>query len=168
MDVSTVAGGGAVGSDDGQGTASTLNTPAGLAHDRQGNTFISELGSHRIRKMAPGGAVTTYAGSTQGHQDGPGDQAKFDRPCGMACDAQGNLYVADSGNNRIRKITPASQATPSREKSLLKFTPYTSKYDVRGPRSIIGCEMCFCYRIPAHWVPGLPTKTRVESSTKKL
>ena len=111
MNVSTVAGSGAKGSDDGQGTAATLIYPNGVAHDRHGNTFISEDGSHRIRKMAPGGAVTTYAGSTKGHQDGPGDHAQFNEPCGMACDAAGNLFVADCGNHRIRMITPARVVT---------------------------------------------------------
>ena len=111
MDVSTVAGSGAKGSGDGQGTAATLNCPVGVAHDRHGNTFMSEEGSHRIRKMAPGGAVTTHAGSTKGHKDGPGDQAQFDNPYGMACDAEGNLFVADQGNHRIRMITPARVVT---------------------------------------------------------
>ena len=75
------------------------------ACDRWGNTFVSDGGSHRIRKTTPEGAVTTYAGSVKGFADGPGDQAKFYLPGGMACDAAGNLYVADEGNNRIRKIT---------------------------------------------------------------
>ena len=111
MDVSTVAGSGAKGSNDGQGTTAMLSDPVGVAHDRYGNTFMSEYGSHRIRKMAPGGAVTTYAGSTQGYQDGCGDQAQFDQPYGMACDAEGNLFVADRGNHRIRMITPARVVT---------------------------------------------------------
>ena len=111
MDVSTVAGSGTKGSGDGQGNAATLHHPAGVAHDRHGNAFSSELGSQRIRKMAPDGAVTTHAGSTQGYQDGPGDQAQFDEPRGMACDAEGNLFVADRGNNRVRKITPDRMVT---------------------------------------------------------
>ena len=110
MDVSTFAGSGAQGTADGQGAAATFDRPSGCACDRWGNTFVSD--SNRIRKTTPSGVVTTYVGSsTKGFADGPGDQAKFNGPLGMACDAEGNLYVADEGNHRIRKITPGRVVT---------------------------------------------------------
>jgi DNA-binding beta-propeller fold protein YncE len=58
-----------------------------------------------VRKISPAGFVTTIAGSEDGYQDGEGDQAKFNTPYGLGIDADGNIYVADTNNNRIRKIS---------------------------------------------------------------
>ena len=106
--VSTLAGSGAVGSLDGVGTAATFSYPAGIAVDSSGNVFVGDRGSNKIRKIAPGGAVTTVAGTgVAGSADGPGSTATFSMPYGVAVDGSGNVYVADSLMNKVRKITPA-------------------------------------------------------------
>lgn len=81
--------------------------PYGVAVDAQGNIYVADGGDgNRIRRIAPGGAVTTIAGGAEGYADGAGAQARFNTPSGLAIDKQGNLYVADTGNHAIRKITP--------------------------------------------------------------
>jgi sugar lactone lactonase YvrE len=86
--------------------------PTGAAVDPAGNVYVSEI-SDTIRKITPAGLVTTLAGMTdqEGSADGTGSAARFDSPQGLAVDAQGNVYVADSFNCTIRKITPAGVVT---------------------------------------------------------
>ena len=105
--VSTLAGRTNAGNFDGQGSASGFNTPDGVAVDASGNVYVADSGNNEIRKITPGGLVSTFAGSsTAGHNDGQGTSASFSSPTGVAFDASGNLYVADYGNNMIRIITP--------------------------------------------------------------
>jgi sugar lactone lactonase YvrE len=101
----TFAGNGQAASIDGNGGSASFNNPIGIAADEQGNLYVTEQSSHRIRKVTPDGAVTTLAGGTQGFGDGVGSNAKFNSPVGIAVGLDGNIYVADQGNNRIRKIT---------------------------------------------------------------
>lgn len=108
--VTTLAGAaGAMGNADGVGAAARFNTPKGMAADAAGNVYVADTGNHTIRKITPAGAVTTVAGSAgvAGATDGAGAAARFNEPQGMVVDAAGNLYVADTGNHTIRKITPA-------------------------------------------------------------
>lgn len=110
--VSTLAGSGAKGADDGVDTVATFNLPEALAADAVGNVYVADNGNDLIRKITPAGQVSTFAGSGQpGSNDGTGTAASFNSPFGIAIDANGNLYVADSGNNLIRKITPDGTVT---------------------------------------------------------
>lgn len=103
--VSTLAGS-SRGFADGNGTAAKFDGPTALTVDGAGNVYVSDMNNHRIRKITPAGVVTTLAGGTQGYQDGPGAQAQFSTPTGIAVDASGNVYVADFWNHRVRKIAP--------------------------------------------------------------
>jgi len=88
-----------------KGIAASFNGPAGIAVDHMGNIYVADVFNHRIRKITPAGVVTTFAGS--GHagyiDDAHGLLAEFDFPADVAVDETGNVYVADEGNNKIRK-----------------------------------------------------------------
>ncbi|MCR8561679.1 VCBS repeat-containing protein [Mucilaginibacter sp. BJC16-A38] len=111
-EVSTFAGSGSIGSTDGTGTGASFHSPAALAMDKQGNIYVSDFSNFRIRKITPAGLVTTFAGSgIKGYVDGVGTGASFNFIAGLAFDDQGNLYVADTDNNLIRKIFPDGTVT---------------------------------------------------------
>src|ERR1039458_9481371 len=108
--VTTLAGSaGNNGSANGTGSSAQFNQPQGLAVDGTGNVYVGDTGNQMIRMVTPGGAVTTLAGSAgnYGSADGTGSGASFWNPQGLALDGSVNLYVADSFNNTIRKVTPA-------------------------------------------------------------
>jgi streptogramin lyase len=107
--VSTVAGkAGVPGAKDGVDTAARFDLPESLAVDVSGNIYVVDNGNNLIRKITSDGTVSTLAGSgSAGKADGNGAQASFNSPFGIAVDAAGNIYVADAGNNEIRKITPS-------------------------------------------------------------
>jgi hypothetical protein len=112
--VTTLAGtAGSDGSADGTGAAARFIDPSGVAVDGAGNVFVADFNNHTIRKITPGGVVTTIAGTAgwSGSADGTGSAARFNQPSGVAVDGAGNVLVADSGNNTIRKITPAGVVT---------------------------------------------------------
>ena len=112
--VTTLAGGAATaGSTDGTGTAALFNQPVGIAIDGSGNLYVTDTGNDTIRKVTSAGVVTTLAGSPgqSGTADGTGSAARFNSPRGIAVDASGNLFVADSANGTIRRITPAGVVT---------------------------------------------------------
>jgi len=102
-----VLAGGREGFADGRGEAAAFNTPSGLALDRHGTLYVADTGNHAIRKVTPQGEVSTLAGDgVAGFADGVGRQARFDGPMGVAVDAEGRVYVADTWNDRIRVIEP--------------------------------------------------------------
>lgn len=152
--VTTVAGGSQVAGDvDGVGSSARFSAPAGVAIDGAGNLYIADTTNHAIRKVTPGGAVTTLASAgfdapvgvavdsagnvyvadqddairkvspagvvtvvagaanTPGRADGTGSAARFNAPTGIAVDGADDLYVADTNNHAIRRITPAGVVT---------------------------------------------------------
>jgi len=102
-EVSTLAGG-KQGFADGQGSAAQFNSPFGIAIDKAHNLYVADTFNHSIRKVTTEGEVSTLAGGEEGFADGQGSASKFRLPSGIAIDAAGNLYVADTKNHRIRKI----------------------------------------------------------------
>lgn len=103
--VTTVAGSGAAGSADGIGTAAQISGPVGLAFAPDGILYVAEAGYNKIRRIDRLGNVSTIAGhGGSGVSDGMGVDSGFNGPHGLALDRDGNLYVADWGNNRVRRI----------------------------------------------------------------
>jgi sugar lactone lactonase YvrE len=94
-------------------TVARFDAPRGVAIDRGGNVYVADYYSNTIRKIAPAGVVTTFAGSARlaGAVDGTGSEARFNHPSGLATDSGGNIYVADTDNHTIRKITPTGTVT---------------------------------------------------------
>jgi len=112
--VSTLAGlAGTAGSSDGTGSGALFSQPCGLAVDDSGNIYVADKANSTIRKITPAGAVTTFAGlaGIAGLKDGTGSDAWFNQPQDVKVDAAGNVYVADTGNAAIRKITPSGAVT---------------------------------------------------------
>ncbi|AMR34026.1 hypothetical protein A0256_22550 [Mucilaginibacter sp. PAMC 26640] len=110
--VSVLAGTGATGYADGDKTVAKFNGPFGVATDAAGNVYVADIYNNAIRKVTPTGVVSTLAGNgTAGAANGTGTAARFEGPYGVANDANGNLYVSDSYNSLVRKITPAGVVT---------------------------------------------------------
>jgi len=112
--IGTVAGTtGQTGSTDAAGSAALFAYPDGIALDGGGNVYVADRNNHVIRKVSPTGAVITFAGAAglPGSADGPGAAARFFDPSSVAVDGGGNVFVADSGNSTIRKITPDGSVT---------------------------------------------------------
>lgn len=109
--ITTFAGSGTAGSANGVGTAAQFDFPMALDFDSQGNLFVMDSDNYRIRKVAPDGTVTTFAGSSYGYTDATGTAAQFGFTEGLAIDDSDNIFVTDQDNQRIRKITPAGVVT---------------------------------------------------------
>src|SRR5262249_30186010 len=94
------------------GRQSGFSDPFGVAIAKDGTIYVADAGeSNRIRKISPDGNVTTLAGGNEGYADGVGPAASFNTPSALALGPDGNLFVADTGNNRIRRITPQGQVS---------------------------------------------------------
>jgi sugar lactone lactonase YvrE len=111
--VTTIAGTGAVGSsgDGGPATAATLSWPEGVAVDNAGNVFVADTNNSRVRRISPAGIITTIAGTGVqgfGGDNGLGSAAQLNQPEGVSVGPDGSVYVADSFNYRIRKLTPVN------------------------------------------------------------
>jgi sugar lactone lactonase YvrE len=110
--ISTVAGTGTQGfsGDGGPASSAALWSPWGVAVDAAGNLLIGDYGNQRIRRVTPAGVISTVAGTgTQGFSGdgGPATSARLYHPEGIAVDTAGNLFIADTSNSCIRKVTPA-------------------------------------------------------------
>lgn len=112
--IESIAGPGpGLAGDGGRATVAQISLPSDVAVARDGTLFIAEIGNSRVRAVEPGGIIRTVAGSGQGSglggagfggDRGPGEQARLFAPGGLALDETGNLFIADSGNNRIRVL----------------------------------------------------------------
>lgn len=112
--VTTIAGSDANQSfKDGTGSDAWFNLPVGIVADTSGNLYVADTGNSVIRKITPAGVVTTLAGSagSRGSANGTGSAARFNQPTGIAIDASGNLYVADTLNQTIRQVTSGGVVT---------------------------------------------------------
>ena len=110
--VSTVAGNGNAGYADGAAAMAEFNGPIGIAIDKQNNIYVADTYNDRIRKIGVDGQVTTLAGRGQpGDADGDSATASFDTPCALVVTSEGSLIVADTGNDKLRKVTPTGQVT---------------------------------------------------------
>ncbi len=114
LQVTTLAGtAGSLGSSDGTGSAASFDGPWGIAVDSGGNVYVSDSLNHTLRKITPLGVVSTLAGSAgvAGYSDGSGATARFNGPQGLCIDAAGNLYVADTFNQVVRKVSASGVVT---------------------------------------------------------
>src|SRR5690606_28280758 len=110
--IAPLAGDGHRGARDGHVLQARFDEPWGLVRGPDGSLFVADGGeANRIRRVAPGGVVTTFAGSGEGFADGIGAQARFHTPSSLAVDRLGNLYVADTGNHAIRKVSRNGEVT---------------------------------------------------------
>lgn len=112
--ITTLAGlAGTSGSSNGSGSAARFNGPEGIAVDGFGNVYVADTANHTIRKITAAGATVTLAGlaGTPGSINGTASGARFNRPKGVAVDSSGNVYVADTTNHLIRKITSTGAVT---------------------------------------------------------
>ncbi len=110
--VSNFAGTGLAGAADGKDSAS-FNSPLGVTVDGSGNVYVADYGNNEIRKITPSGVVSTLAGKAgvAGNADGLDTAARFNLPESLTVDGNGNVFVADNGNNEVRKVTPAGQVS---------------------------------------------------------
>jgi uncharacterized protein (TIGR03437 family) len=109
--ITTVAGSGTpgFGGDGGAAASAQLNLPVGVAVDAAGNVYIADFGNSLVRKVSASGAISTVAGNRSfgySGDGGPAVNAQLDGPQGVAVDAAGDLFIADTGNNLIREVTP--------------------------------------------------------------
>ena len=116
--IGTVAGNGDAGyaGDGGPATAARISAPRGIVVDDSGNIFIADTGNHRIRLVTPDGVMHTIAGKGAAAFEGdggPAESAALDSPGGLFLDGAGDVYLADTGNNRVRRLVPEAVVTPA-------------------------------------------------------
>lgn len=150
-EVTTFAGSGVRGYNDGIGTVAQFNNPQSVCTDYKGNVYVADTDNNRIRKITPSGVVTTLAGSgINGYLDGTGTIAQFSRPSGVCADSSLFVYVADTYNNRIRKISGSIVTTLAGSGtagyldgtgSAAKFNSPTGVYSGRGLSNVLVVDL---------------------------
>ena len=142
------------------GKAHEFNAPQGIAVDANGNVFVADTDDNVIRMVASDGMVSTFAGAAgqSGFSDGLGALAQFNHPTGIAFDALGNLYVADTGNNAIRRIAPSSLVTTVVAAGILN-APAGLAFDSSG-RLLIADSGNHLIRIATAVAPATPSRHR--------
>ncbi len=169
--ITTVAGNGEQGfsGDGGPATAALLNHPADVALDAAGNLYIADNGNSRIRKVNPAGIVTTIAGNGQFTGDlgdgGPAVEARLFFPYGVAADRAGNIYVADTFNQRVRILTPPPGNAPSISAggvALANGTPLVKRISPNALVSVFGQD--FAPEGAQARGPGLDAEGRVAAN----
>jgi uncharacterized protein (TIGR03437 family) len=149
--ISTIAGNGLyrASGDLGPATSAVLNGPSGLALDLSGNLYIADTNNNKVRKLDTQGRITTVAGNGSAGfagDNGPATGAQLNGPTGLALDASGNLYIADTGNGRVRKVSPQGTITTVAGKT-------------RASDDSLGC-----FNVPATSIPLVyPTGVAVDS-----
>jgi hypothetical protein len=142
--ITTVAGTGVSGvsGDGGPATAATLNGPQGVAVDAAGDLFIADAGNNVVRKVAPGGVITTFAGTgvaSYSGDGGPATAATLDFPEGVAVGSAGNLFVADTDNSVVRRITtPQQQLTTTIDQTVYYTILYGGGGNPDGTTTFLG------------------------------
>lgn len=129
--LAVLAGNGKPGFKDGPGAQAQFDTPMAVAVDGDGNVLVADTFNDRIRRIAPDGRVMTLAGGAPGDADGPGEQARFDTPCGIAIDKQGRIWVADTRNDALRELTAQGEV-----RTVLKPDPNDDEADLRRPLAL--------------------------------
>jgi len=125
---------GGIFGDEASAPAAQLNSPAGLAFDARGTLFIADSPYHRVRMISIDGMMHTVAGTGTADfagDGGPALDAALNTPAGLASDANGNIWIADAGNNRIRKLSAVTIADPQTDPPVLALINATSM--VTGP-----------------------------------
>ncbi len=130
--VTTIAGNGSAGFRDGPAAQAQFNGPIGVAVDKDGRVYVADTYNDRIRVVAPDGMVSTLAGGDRpGYQDGLGSLARFDTPTGLAIDAFGRVWVADTRNDAVRRVTPRGDVD-----TVLRAAPEDANPIVHRPLSL--------------------------------
>jgi hypothetical protein len=148
---------------DGVGSAARFASPGAAVMDQRGNLFIVDKVDSVIRRMTPSGEVTTFAGSPrqEGRDDGLGANARFSRPLGIGIDHGDNLYVADTGNGLIRKITPAAVVSTVMRVAG-KENPVATPLHFKSPVAVIPAGDGALYVIDYDVSTGSPSAARVK------
>ena len=145
--VATMAGSDWVG-DNGLATQALLFQAEGLATDAAGNLYIAEAQGHRVRQVSPSGVIRTIAGTGQAGfsgDGGPAAAAQLNAPYGLVCDNRGNLYIADLGNARVRRV--ARDGTIATVASTPLISPRNLAIDLGGNLYISDFDGQRVYRI---------------------
>jgi sugar lactone lactonase YvrE len=161
--VVTIAGGEAEGLSDGFGRRASFHTPSAIASAPDGSVYVADTGNHAIRRLTSDGHVSTVAGDgIPGYADGAGRDARFDGPIGIAVAADGNVYVADTYNDRIRRIdrqgivsTVAGSGTPGLQDGAASL----AQFDTPTGVALVGDSTLFVADTGTHALRRIDLKT---------